>query len=220
MKNSQFIVVEGIEGSGKTSICLIILELLKQYNIKKIINVRQPGSTPIAEMIRNIIKNNNEEKLIKESELLLICAARLQLIENIIKPALQKGIWVISDRHILSSFAYQGGGSHINTKLITTLNKILFSKLNPNLTIYVDIDPKIGLKRVYARGLPDRIEKNSLEFFKRTRKIYLKMIKNNINTIYINGNQDINLIKKILQKKIKHWLKNDYYPTPLAYSTL
>ena len=136
-------------------------------------------------------------------------AARIQLIENIIKPALKKGIWVISDRHYLSSFAYQGGGSNIDIKNILMLHKMLLEDFCPNLTFYLDVDPKIGLKRVYTRGVPDRIEKNTLNFFTRTRKKYLELVRSDPNIITINSNQKIEIVKQILEKKLKKWLKND-----------
>ncbi|MCW5196602.1 dTMP kinase [Buchnera aphidicola (Pemphigus obesinymphae)] len=211
MNNGKFIVVEGIEGSGKTNSCLLISKILKKNNIKNIICVRQPGSTPISEKIRCLIKKNHKEKLINTSELLLMYAARIQLVENIIKPALKKGTWVISDRHDLSSFAYQGGGGNIDTKKIFKLHKILLGKFQPHLTFYLDVDPKIGLQRVHARGNPDRIENNKLIFFIRTREKYLELIKSNPNIITINTNQNIEIVRKILQKKLKNWLKKNAY---------
>ncbi|CAL4322877.1 dTMP kinase [Buchnera aphidicola] len=211
MNNGKFIVVEGIEGSGKTNSCLLISKILKKNNIKNIIYVRQPGSTPISEKIRSLIKKNHKEKLINTSELLLMYAARIQLVENIIKPALKKGTWVISDRHDLSSFAYQGGGGNIDIKKIFKLHKILLGKFQPHLTFYLDVDPKIGLQRVYARGVPDRIENNKLIFFIRTREKYLELVKSNPNIITINTNQNIEIVKEILQKKLKNWLKKNAY---------
>lgn len=148
-------------------------------------------------------------------------AARIQLVENVIKPALKKGMWVISDRHHLSSFAYQGGGSNIDTRNIFILHKMLLGNFHPHLTFYLDVNPKIGLQRVYARGVPDRIEKNKLNFFIRTRKKYLELVKSDPNVITINGNQQIKIVKQKLQKKLKKWLrKNAYQLVSLVNKTL
>ncbi|CAL4043284.1 dTMP kinase [Buchnera aphidicola] len=221
MNKGKFIAIEGIEGSGKTNTCIFISEILKKNNIKNIICVRQPGSTPIAEKIRHLIKKNHKEKLINISELLLMYAARMQLVENVIKPALKKGTWVISDRHDLSSFAYQGGGNDIDIKKIFILHKILLGNFNPDLTFYLDIDPEIGLQRVHARGIPDRIEKNKLIFFIRTRDKYLELVGSDPNIITVNTNQKIKSVKEILKKKLKNWLKkHDHKSVPLVNKTV
>ncbi|MBZ2279606.1 dTMP kinase, partial [Buchnera aphidicola] len=134
----------GLEGSGKSNVCLFIKKILKQQKIQKIILVHQPGSTLVGEEIRKLIKTTKNIKTMKkEVELLLMYAARVQLVEEIIKPALKKNIWVISDRHDLSSLAYQGGGLGVNKKLIYTLKKLFLGNLKPDLTIYLDVLPTI-----------------------------------------------------------------------------
>ena len=158
MIKSKFIVIEGLEGAGKTNASICIQHTLKEYNIKNIMLVRQPGSTPIAEKIRKLIKNNfHIEDFVKETELLLMYAARIQLVKKIIQPALKKGIWVISDRHDLSSLAYQGGGLGIKKKLINQLKYLFLKDFIPDLTIYLDVYPEIGLKRASKRSKLDRI---------------------------------------------------------------
>ncbi|QCI20489.1 dTMP kinase [Buchnera aphidicola (Brachycaudus cardui)] len=207
MKKNKFIVVEGLEGAGKTNASIYIKNILNKYNIKNIILVRQPGSTPIAEEIRKLIKNKfDSDELIKETELLLMYAARIQLVEKIIKPALKNGMWVISDRHDLSSIAYQGGGLGIKKKIISTLKHLFLKDFVPDLTIYLDVSPRIGLKRALNRNSLDLIECRNLDFFKKTRKFYLKNIALDKKIIKINANLDINTVNKNIAKKILNWL--------------
>lgn len=207
MQKNKFIVIEGLEGAGKTNACICVKNILSKYNINNVILVRQPGSTPIAEEIRRLIqKKFDTDNLVKETELLLMYAARIQLIETIIKPALKKGQWVICDRHDLSSLAYQGGGLGIEKIVIIKLKHLFLKSFMPDLTIYLDVSPKKGLKRALKRSPLDQIESRSLDFFKKARKIYLKNIKLNQNSITINANLDLKTVTKNITKKISNWL--------------
>nr|WP_276578748.1 dTMP kinase [Buchnera aphidicola] len=205
---NKFIVIEGLEGAGKTHACICIKNILKKNNIKKILLVRQPGSTPIAEDIRKLIKKKfDTDNLVKETELLLMYAARIQLVEKKIKPALINGIWVISDRHDLSSLAYQGGGLGIKKKIITKLQSLFLYNVIPDLTVYMDVLPKIGLARALKRNSLDSIESRSLTFFQKTRNSYLKNIKEDKNIIKINANLNMSKVTQNITKKILNWLK-------------
>ncbi|AEO08700.1 thymidylate kinase [Buchnera aphidicola str. Ak (Acyrthosiphon kondoi)] len=207
MIKNKFIVIEGLEGAGKTHACMCVKNILNQFSIKNILLVRQPGSTPIAEDIRKLIKKKfDTDNLIKETELLLMYAARIQLFEKKIKPALKNGIWVISDRHDLSTLAYQGGGLGIKKKIITKLKSLFLHDFIPDLTIYLDVSPKIGLERALRRNPLDSIESRSLEFFKKTRKYYLKNVKLDQKTITINANLNIKTVTQNITKKILNWL--------------
>ncbi|CAL4322331.1 Thymidylate kinase [Buchnera aphidicola (Thelaxes suberi)] len=206
--NNKFIAIEGIEGSGKTESCKIIYNILKNYGIKNILIVREPGGTSIAEKIRKIIISfNKNEKLNKKTELFLIYASRIQLVETIIKPALKKGYIVIGDRHDLSSLAYQGGGLGIDLNIIRTLKKIAIDNFSPSLTIYLDIDPIIGLQRIKSRKYLDRIENKDISFFINTRNSYLKLIKNNPKIVTINTSQKKSIVQNHLELIIKKWIK-------------
>lgn len=116
-------------------------------------------------------------------------------------------MWVISDRHDLSSLAYQGGGLGIQEKKIIQLKNLFLRGFIPDLTIYLDVFPKIGLKRALNRNSLDRIERRKLEFFKKTRKIYLKNTQSDQKIIKINANLNINTVQKNIKKKILNWLK-------------
>ncbi|XRX42804.1 MAG: dTMP kinase [Buchnera aphidicola (Eriosoma harunire)] len=207
-KNNKFIVVEGIEGAGKHNACLYIKHILTLYGIKNIISVREPGSTDLAEKIRKLLKTEYQTEIVmNKTELLLMYAARLQLVENVIKPALKKGYWVIGDRHDMSTFAYQGGGCQIKKKHITYLRKMCLKNFYPDLTIYLDVNPTVGLNRAYHRSTLDRIEKKNIDFFIRTRKKYLELIKNNTKSITINANYNEKIVKKMIFKKINTWIQ-------------
>ncbi|CAL4321693.1 dTMP kinase [Buchnera aphidicola] len=209
MKNHQFIVVEGIDGSGKTNACNVIQKILKKYNIKTIM-VREPGGTPIAENIRNIIKKKHKyENIHKKTILLLMYAARMQLIENIIQPSLKNNIWVISDRHDLSSYAYQGGGFKINNTLLTMLRKNILGSLRPDLTIYLDVLPGVAIQRILSRKKTDYFENKKLNFFIRTRNFYLKWIHKNNKKIFINANLKKNIVHQDIENKFIQWIEKN-----------
>ena len=134
---------------------------------------REPGGTPVAEEIRDLLLANREEKLHELSELLLVFAARSQHLEELIIPALEKGIWVVCDRFTDATYAYQGGGRNLNQSTIAALEDLAQGQLRPDLTFILDLDPQVGLERASNRGTLDRFEKEKLPFFKRVRDTYL-----------------------------------------------
>ena len=152
MSTGKFIVIEGMEGAGKSSAIAVIESILNQQGIDYI-NTREPGGTPLAESLRDMVKSvDHQEKLTVETELLLMYASRSQLLANKILPALAEGKWVIGDRHDLSSRAYQGGGRGFDETTINTIRDITLKGFRPDITLYLDIDPHIGLSRAKARG--------------------------------------------------------------------
>lgn len=203
----KFIVIEGLEGAGKTTAHQVILQELKQAGIKEIVLTREPGGTPLAEKLRHLIKHETEEPVSDKAELLMLYAARVQLVENVIKPALAEGKWVLGDRHDMSSQAYQGGGRKLDRRLLNTLKESVLGTFEPDLTLYLDIDPVIGLERARGRGELDRIEQQSLDFFYRTRERYLELTQNNDKAIIINAEQSIEQVTADIQQAIRNWLK-------------
>ena len=171
----KFIVIEGLEGAGKSTAIRHVAQWLRTHGIAQIELTREPGGTPLAERMRAIVKEVHSEPLTIQAELLLMYAARVQLVETRIKPALAAGYWVLGDRHDLSSQAYQGGGRGIDTALITQIKQAVLGDFAPDLTLYLDIDPAIGLQRARQRGELDRIELEQLGFFERTRQRYLEL---------------------------------------------
>ncbi|SQH77008.1 thymidylate kinase [Shewanella benthica] len=171
--NSKFIVIEGLEGAGKSSAISLVGDFIEKHTGQVPVCTREPGGTPLAERMRDLIKVADEtDPLCDEAECLLLYAARAQLVANVIKPALNRGAWVLGDRHNLSSLAYQGGGRGLMS-LVQVVSKATLGDFKPDLTIYLDIDPAQGLRRAAKRGELDRIEKQALDFFERARATFL-----------------------------------------------
>ena len=170
-----FITIEGIEGVGKSTNINAIKDYLTQKKIDFIIT-REPGGTLLAEKIRDLLlEANNDEKLSELSELLLIFASRAQHLEKLIKPALTKGKWVICDRFTDATYAYQGEGRGLDWGKISQLEELVQEHLRPDLTIILDLDPRLGLERAKGRGELDRFEQEKMEFFTKVRTAYLKI---------------------------------------------
>ncbi|ABF14009.1 dTMP kinase [Candidatus Palibaumannia cicadellinicola] len=207
---SKFIVIEGLEGAGKTSVIQQIITILHSNGIHNIISTRDPGGTPLAETIRDIIKKGmNGEYITDYTELLLLYAARTQLVAQVIKPALMSGTWVISDRYDLSSQAYQGGGRGIDIRLLQNLRDAALGKFYPDLTIYLDLPPSKCRARIRARGIPlDRIEMESLSFFQRTSIRYRELVANDSRIITIDAQQSIAELNATIRNNIERWLKS------------
>ena len=179
---AKFITLEGIEGSGKTSSLKSITDLLDKKNISYVVT-REPGGSSIGKELRAILLDP-ETEISPKVELLLMLSDRKDHVEKIILPNLEKGNWVVSDRFMDSSIAYQGGGRQLGKKLIISLSEYL-NLPQPDLTLLFDLPVETSLSRVKTRGELDRFEKEELEFHKRIRNTYLDLAKNNSNRIKI-----------------------------------
>lgn len=168
----KFITIEGIEGVGKSSAREFIEKRLQSSDISFAVT-REPGGTPIAEEVREVLIRNREEIMSPDAELLLFFASRAQNISQVILPALQRGQWVISDRFTDASFAYQGSGRGIPLSHIRELAEWVQGDLQADVTLLLDAPVKIALKRITKRGAKDRIEHEGEEFFERARQRYL-----------------------------------------------
>lgn len=166
------ITVEGIEGVGKSSNLKFIKDYLEASALP-VLHTREPGGTPFAEQIRNLLVQVQTEVVLPESELLLIFAARAQHVAHVIKPALRQGKWVLCDRFTDASYAYQGGGRGIARRHIEMLETWLVGKLRPDLTLVLDAPVKVALQRARNRAKLDRFESETVQFFERARKVYL-----------------------------------------------
>lgn len=184
----KFVVIEGLEGAGKSSAIANVITHLQAKGIQTEA-VREPGGTPLAESLRDLVKKKWDETVVPTTELLLMYASRVQLVENIIKPHLMDGTWVIGDRHDLSSRAYQGGGRQLGDDLLQKLRAITLGNFYPDLTILLDVDEEAGLNRARERGQLDRIEEEDLAFFKRTRQAYLNIAAKDPSVFVIDANQ-------------------------------
>jgi len=168
-----FITVEGIEGVGKTTNMAFIQDYLQSHQVKLTVT-REPGGTPLAERIRGLLLTNHDESLNDDAELLLVFAARAQHLSRLIKPALAKGGWVLSDRFTDATYAYQGGGRGLSMQMIADLENTVQGPLRPNLTLLLDVPVEVGLARAGQRGELDRFEREKQTFFEKVRDTYLQ----------------------------------------------
>ena len=204
---SKFIVIEGLEGAGKSTAIKNVLTTLAKHGIDNPVTTREPGGTPLAEKMRDLVKQGHpDEPLTDMAELLLLYAARAQLVGNVIKPALARGEWVVGDRHDLSSQACQGGGRGFDRDLMATMRNTVLGDFKPDFTIYMDIDPKLGLQRASARGELDRIEQMKLDFFERSRERYLEFANSDETIITIDAGQDLETVTQSIINALETWL--------------
>lgn len=212
---AAFIVVEGLEGAGKSSVINAIQAFLETKE-HAVITTREPGGTPMAEAIRDCVKHNWEnETVTQETELLLMYAARSQLVNNIIKPALNNNTFVVGDRHNLSSVAYQGGGRGIALNVLAQLKEMTLGNFAPDLTLYLDIDPRIGLERARGRGELDRIEQAGMQFFDNARHMYQNQIsllktKNKNSAFTIDASEDMQTVHDNVLSSLTQWYEQEW----------
>jgi dTMP kinase len=169
---ARFISIEGGEGAGKSSCIEYIKQRLAAAGIDCIVT-REPGGTPMADDVRQLLLAHRDETVDPYTELLLVFAARRQHVENVIRPALKAGQWVICDRFTDASFAYQGAGRGLDTRFISQLKHAVHGDLNPHMTLLFDLDIAIGMARAGKRADFDRIETEAMSFFERVRQGYL-----------------------------------------------
>jgi dTMP kinase len=202
MSAGKFIVIEGMEGAGKSSAIAVIEDTLNKHGIE-FINTREPGGTPLAESLRDMVKSvDHQEKLTVETELLLMYASRSQLLANKILPALAAGKWVIGDRHDLSSRAYQGGGRGFDETIMNTIREITLKGFSPDITLYLDIDPHIGLSRAKARGDLDRIELEKMDFFIRVHNKYRELAEQDDSIVTVDAAQAMLQVHQEVEKAV------------------
>ena len=169
-----FITFEGPDGCGKTS----IINLIKEYykNNEKIIFTREPGGTEISEKIRELILSNDNKNMSPRTEALLYSASRAQHIDELVRPNLEKGNVVISDRFVLSSLAYQGGGRELGVENVKKINDFAIDGVNPDLIIFFYVDPLTTLKRKSLSENADRLELSGDDFHCRVYDTYMELL--------------------------------------------
>jgi len=198
----KFITIEGVEGMGKSSVIDTICQNLKSASIDYTLT-REPGGTKLGEAIREILLADYDEPMMPLTEALLFFAGREQNITQLIQPALAAGKWVISDRFTDSSLAYQGAGRGVSHDQLMALLNWVQGDCVPDMTILLDAPIEVGLKRIQARN-KDRIERESIEFFKRVRRYYLELAQKNPQRYrIINSNQPIADVQKDVTALVK-----------------
>ncbi|PSW16964.1 dTMP kinase [Photobacterium sanctipauli] len=204
----KFIVIEGLEGAGKSTAIKQVMQVLAEKGIEDITSTREPGGTPLAEQMRTLVKEGHpDEPLTDMAELLLLYAARSQLVENVIKPALNKGHWVVGDRHDMSSQAYQGGGRGFDKTVMENIRNTVLGDFRPDFTLYMDIDPVLGLERARGRGELDRIEQMNIDFFNRARARFLELSENDPSVTIIDASQSLEKVTADIQAALKCWVE-------------
>lgn len=200
----QFITIEGVEGAGKSTQVAFIKQRLEEQG-KQVVMTREPGGTDISEQIRSLLLTPMANPMAIDTELLLMFAGRAEHVEKVIRPALERGDWVICDRFTDASFAYQGGGRGVSRERIKALADWTLKGLTPDLTFLFDLSVELGLKRVIARknGV-DRFEQEKVDFFERIRQSYLESAELEPNRIkVIDSSQSIEHIQQQLTMHLK-----------------
>ena len=200
----KFITLEGIEGSGKSTSLDTISKSLETRNIEFIVT-KEPGGGPLGKDLRKMLLDK-KTSISSEVELLLMMADRKNHIDNIVEPSLEKGVWVISDRYLDSSYAYQGGGRQIDVSKIDLFTELLKLPI-PDLTLLFDLSPEIALQRAKNRSELDRFESEPMDFHQRIREAYLTLANDNIERyVVIDASKDIQNVKDQVQKQLNQFI--------------
>jgi dTMP kinase len=173
MTKGLFITVEGGEGCGKTTNLTFVKSYLEARGIE-VVATREPGGTPLAEEIRQLLLSPRDESVSPDAELLLMFAARAQHLAATIMPALERGAWVLCDRFTDATYAYQGAGRCLGEEKIALLEQLVQGTLRPDVTLLLDVPLDIGMARAVQRGDLDRMEQENVAFFERVRRCYLE----------------------------------------------
>ena len=196
---AKFITLEGGEGAGKSTSRDFIVLLLEEQNIP-FIQTREPGGTPIGEILRDVLLSKEGTAPSVTAELLMVFAARAQHLHEVIEPALRDGKWVLCDRFTDATYAYQGYGRGFELGQIEALETLVQRGRHPDLTILFDIDPRLGMTRARQRAELDRFEEEHVEFFDRVREGYLTRAKNEARFRVIDASQSIDLVQQALRE--------------------
>jgi dTMP kinase len=177
-RTGKLITLEGIEGAGKSTQLATVCACLEQRGLT-MVSTREPGGAPIAERIRQVLLDPSCRGMAADAELLLMFAARAEHLDKRIRPALERGDWVVCDRFTDATYAYQGGGRGVDTERIALLEDLIQGDIQPDLTLLLDVPVEVGLDRALSRSSPDRIEAEARRFFAQVRGAYLKRAREN-----------------------------------------
>jgi dTMP kinase len=189
LRRGLFLVLEGVEGAGKTTQARLLGEWLRSLDLPHLLT-REPGGTPVGEAIRRVVLDRGELTMPPETELFLILAARAAFTREVVRPALKEGMIVVADRFDLSTFAYQGYGRGLDLAQVRRANELATGGLSPDLYVVLDLPVTVGLDRKGGSGLGDRIEREGAGFLSRVRDGYLKLSEEVPMTRRISGEGD------------------------------
>ncbi|AFM33999.1 MULTISPECIES: dTMP kinase [Stutzerimonas] len=197
-----FVTLEGPEGAGKSTNREYLAERLRACGVDVVLT-REPGGTPLAERIRELLLTPADEPMAVDTELLLVFAARAQHLAQVIRPALERGAVVLCDRFTDATYAYQGGGRGLSIERIAQLEVFVQGELRPDLTLIFDLPVEVGLARAAARGRLDRFEQEGLRFFESVRRAYLERAKAAPSRYrIIDAGQPLNVVQQDVQALI------------------
>lgn len=201
----RFVVLEGIEGTGKSTQVSRLAARLRAGGVE-VVETREPGGTPVGERIRDLVLHVPDLDLPPVSELFLILAARGAFVSTVVRPALERGAWVISDRFDLSTFAYQGYGRGIDLAVIERLNEVATGALVPDLYLVLDLAPEKGRERQQRQGKgTDRIESAGNDFLGQVRRGYVELVESRPDAVLVpaDGTEDDveALIRAVLERR-------------------
>jgi len=197
-----FVTLEGPEGAGKSTNREYLAERLRACCVDVVLT-REPGGTPLAERIRELLLTPADEPMAVDTELLLVFAARAQHLAQVIRPALERGAVVLCDRFTDATYAYQGGGRGLSIERIAQLEAFVQGELRPDLTLIFDLPVEVGLARAAARGRLDRFEQEGLRFFESVRRAYLERAKAAPSRYrIIDAGQPLNVVQQDVQALI------------------
>ncbi|RDH86107.1 MAG: dTMP kinase [endosymbiont of Galathealinum brachiosum] len=206
MTKPMFITLEGCEGVGKTSNMEFIKSMLQENNIN-FIETREPGGTPLGESLRAMLLGEDFKGMSDDTELMLMFAARAEHVAQVIKPALEKGQWVLCDRFTDATYAYQGGGRQLDIKRIEGLENWVLGDLRPDLTLLLDAPISVGRERAGKRSTPDRFEQEMDGFFNRVRDTYLNRAKADANRMkVVDASGDLLAVQNQIREIIKGFM--------------
>ena len=199
----MFITFEGLDFSGKSTQVRLLSERLSQENFNVLV-LREPGGTEIGEKIRSILLDKQSSGMTDTSELFLFSASRSQLVEEVVKPALEGGIIVLCDRFYDSTTAYQGWGRGLSEEAIHVINKFATSGLAPDVTFFLDLPPAELEKRMLrAKSGKDRMELNGQGFYEKVRDCYLSLSKKEKRFVVIDAAQPIEAVQEAVWQKVE-----------------
>jgi dTMP kinase len=208
MKYGRFISIEGGDGAGKSTQLEVIADTLQQSDIE-VVMTREPGGTPVGEQLRALLLEQGEHSIADETELLLMFAARAEHVNTLIKPALEQGKWVVSDRFSDASFAYQGA-SGVSLERIQALSDWVLQGFAPNLTLLFNLSIEQGLERVDRRGAQDRFEQESLAYKRQVQDIYLQRAAAEPERIkLIDASRKITDVSAQVQEKVQAFIQGE-----------
>ncbi|MGH2454536.1 MAG: dTMP kinase [bacterium] len=219
MSAGAFITLEGLEGTGKSTHGPALAAALRSRGLE-VLYTREPGGTPIGERIRGVLLDEAHREMAAETEMLLFAASRAQFVREIVQPALERGVTVLSDRYVDASLAYQGYGRGLDVAVVRWVNEVATGGLLPDLTILLDVDPAEGLTRARrgkedGGGRGDRLEQEELAFYQRVREGFLRLAAESPHRFaVVDASGAVEAVRRRIVETVDRFLTDREHPEP------